>query len=707
MNHHTVVSKALLMIAIGNTTFVNGQGVIDNSKSHHVKLRSIPMQDTKLTTGFWADRFELCAGKMLPAMENSMLGDGAAQLNRIKYMAGLTDKHPGGTPWGDGDCYKWIETMAHVYNLNKDPELDKKMDEWIQIIGKAQEPDGYISTNIGHDNEKRFIKVNAHECYNMGHLLTAACIHYRVTGKESFLELAKKTADFLYRQWKSYPKKMINFPWNPSVYMGLIELYRTTRNANYLELTQIMINNRGANPKPGGDHSDGGTDQTQDFVPIREETQAVGHAVTGTYLYCGAADLYAETGEKELLNALERIWRDIFEKKADITCGVAMGIGVSPRPDGGALHEAFSSYPYKQPNQYNETCANIGAGMFNYRMLLLTGDAKYADWTERMIYNTLNSGVDLQGENWFYCNPLSWDGKPGKMEERNYGLPEMLVPSHHCGVRWRVNNCYCCPPSLARTTAQLHNWFYNISDDGALWINFYGGSKLSTTLADGSKIVLSQTTDYPWDGKIKITIHAAGSNPIPVLIRIPGWVENPNLEINGETFTGTIEPGMYVKINRKWKAGDVIELNLPMPVRLIEANPKVEDLHNKVAVMRGPIVFCLELPKQEGGEKVWNDGVFLTENIELKPEHRSDFLNGVTVLKGNMLTTKGRDKFIRDNADMPATATDTADNRLYRPLTPRDLQPAKEGTVETSLIPYYAWANRGLAYMDVWIRLAR
>jgi uncharacterized membrane protein len=282
------------------------------------------------------------------------------------------------------------------------------MDEWIDIIGKAQEADGYISTNIRQQlGQKRFEKSSAHETYHMGHLLTAACVHYRATGKDNFLQIAKKTADFLCRQWKAEPAKMARIPWNPSDFMGMAEMYRTTHNKDYLVLLKTLVDNRGSRPNPDRDHAYGGTDQTQDRVPLRQEHLAVGHAVTGNYLYCGAADLYAEIGDPKILAALERIWQDIHERKTDITLGVAMdreSKSLSPR--GDEVHENFPNAPYLQPNLYSETCANIGAGMFNYRLFLLTGEAKYADWTERMIYNPLYSGVDLQGERFFYCNPV-------------------------------------------------------------------------------------------------------------------------------------------------------------------------------------------------------------------------------------------------------------------------------------------------------------
>lgn len=303
--------------------------------------------------------------------------------------------------------------------------------------------------------------------------------------------------------------------------------------------------------------------------------------------------------------------------------------------------------------------------------------------------------MDLKGENWFYCNPLAWDGKA------DHGHP------HKTGVRWRTNNCYCCPPSVARTTAKLHNWVYSLSDDG-LWIHLYSGNELTTTLADGLPIRLTQQTDYPWDGKVTLTVWEAGHKEFTIRLRIPGWTNSARLEVNGKAFSGNIRPGTYATIRRRWSAGDVIELNLPMPVRLMEAHPRAGNLRDKVAVMRGPLVYCLELPKQEGGEETWHDGVFLPENIELQPEHRGDFLGGVTVLKGQALTFKGRDAFIKSTvgAAVMKPVTDAHD-RLYRPFTGRALGEPDQGRIALSLIPYYAWANRGLSMMEVWIPLAR
>jgi len=679
----------LFVLGLGNAQRAGGLESVDTSGSPHAKLHNLPPGDVHWTDGFWADRFELCRRSMLPAIQRALLDpQSPAQLNRLKFTAGLYSRNPGGVDWADGDCYKWLEALAQVYGVTRDAPLDRLLDEWIAVMAKAQDEDGYLSTNIGHDRAARWALPYRHECYNMGHLLTAACVHYQATGKKNFLDVAVKLGDFLCREFKPNPPRLVHFPWNPSVYMGLIELYRTTGNRNYLDLAALMIGNRGR--QPGGDYRNGGTDETQDRVPFRQETEAVGHAVCGMYLYCGAADLYAETGEAALLAALQRIWDSVALRKMDITGSVAMGGGTSSR--GDPLHEAFGA-DYAQPNRYNETCATIGHGLFNQRLLLLTGDAKYADLLERVAYNGLNAAVDLQGEHWFYCNPLSWKGGAGE--------------GHLTGLRWRNNDCYCCPPSVARTTAQLHQWIYSRSADG-LWVHLYGGNALATTLADGAPLKLLQQTDYPWDGRVKLTVQAAGPKPFAIHLRIPEWTEQAALKLNGRPVPETVRPATYAVLRRRWQAGDVIELELPMPVRLMVAHPRIRQLRDKVAVLRGPLVYCLELPRREGGEQVWNAGVFLPENIALTPEHRRDFLGGVTVLKGRALTQAGRQQFVRDTAAGAAPdAAAVPGDQLYRRFTPRPLPPPQEGTVAITLIPYYAWANRGLAFMEVWLPLAR
>jgi DUF1680 family protein len=526
----------------------------------------------------------------------------------------------------------------------------------------------------------------------MGHLLTAACVHHRATGKDSFLRMAKRTGDFLYREFRPGRPRLVHFPWNPSAHMGLVELYRTTGDRRYLEVAKIMINNRGSSPG-GGDHRNGGTDQTQDRVPVRAETEAVGHAVCAMYLYCGAADLYAETGEAALLEALGRIWQNVTARQMYVTGAVGAGSGRSYR--GDPVHEAFLGDYVLPERAYAETCSNIANGMWNYRMLAATGDARFADVMERVVYNSMLSAVSVDGKSFFYCNPLSWDGTPGK--------------GHHTGRRWTTEcNCYCCPPSVARTVAKLHNWAYGVSDEG-VWVNLYGGSKLETRLPDGSTIGLTQQTDYPWDGQIKLTVDQAANKPISVMLRIPGWAEGAAAKVNGQPLDQPLKPGAYAEFRRVWSVGEMIDMELPMSVRLIEAHPAVKGLHNKVAVMRGPLVYCLEAPLEQGGEQIWKRGVFLPENVEFTARHDPELLGGVTLLEGTALTFRGRDHFVREvasRAEPPRVATDWEDT-LYQTFQPRELKRAEEDTVPITLIPYYAWANRGLSYMEVWIPLAR
>ncbi len=682
-----------VLLAMITASSVEGAGVVDTSKSEHARLRSVDMDDVRWTTGFWAEKHAICRTAIVPAVHQALLDPkNSEQLVNLRVAAGLQQGPFRGTNWSDGDCYKWLEAVSLVYEVTKDPALDRLLDEWIEVIGKAQREDGFISMNAQlRDDVQPLDAPYTHQLYNMGHLLTAACVHHRATGKDNFLRLAGKTADFLHGRFSPRPPRLVHFPWNPSVYMGMVELYRTTGDRRYLGVAKTMIDNRGSSPG-GGDHRNGGTDQTQDRVPLVEESKAVGHAVCAMYLYCGAADLYAETGEAVLLAALDRIWHSVTKRQMYVTGAVGAGAGRSSR--GDPVHEAFLGDYVLPERAYAETCSNIGNAMWNYRMLTATGEGRFADVMERVLYNSMLSAVSIDGKSFFYCNPLSWDATPGER--------------HHTGRRWTTEcNCYCCPPSVARTIAKIHNWAYSVSDQ-RVWVNLYGGSRLETDLPDGSTIGLTQRTDYPWDGQIKITVDRAPKIPISVMLRIPGWAEGVTSKLNGRPLNHTLEPGTYAAVRRVWSAGDVIELDLPMPVRLIEAHPAVDGLQNKVAVIRGPLVYCFEAPIAQGGTQVWNGGVFLPENIVFTKRHDPQLLGGVTLLDGKALTFRGRDRFVRQLASRPGPSNGRTGwkDTLYRTFQPRDLEPAEEDTVPITLVPYYAWANRGLSYMEVWIPLA-
>jgi len=567
-----------------------------------------------------------------------------------------------GTWWHDGDFYKWLEAVAYVYAVTKDRELDQLVDEVTEVIGEAQQKDGYISTPIIIKGLERFQKVGHHELYNMGHLMTAACIHYRATGKSSLLDIAKKTGDYLYKTFKPRDRRLAHFGFNPSNIMGAVELYRTTGDTKYLELAKIFVDMRGS--------VSGGTDQNQARTALRKEAEAVGHAVTANYLYTGAADVYAETGDRALLRALEKIWQNVALQKMCVTGATgALHRGASSARDD--VHEAYGR-EYQLPNAtaYNETCANIASAMWNWRMLAITGEARFADTMELVLYNSALSGISIDGKHFFYTNVL----------RRTKDVP---LVSWDLPTRQSYLSCFCCPPNIVRTIAKVHGWAYSISDE-AVWVNLYGGSELNCEFVDGTKLKLTQETDYPWDGRIKITVNAPEKKQFAVMLRIPGWAKEATLQVNGQAVRGGLQPGRYFKLNRTWSAGDVIELNLPMPVRLIEANPLVEELRNQVAVKRGPIVYCLESVDLPNGVKV--SEVVIPHNIKLKPEFRRNLLGGVTVLEGEAEVLKEGDW----------------SKRLYRELVPRE--PRK---VTIRLIPYYAWSNRGVSEMTVWMPLDR
>jgi len=654
----------VMAVSYGASAGAGSRGVTNTSSSPYARLKSVDMDAVKWTRGFWAERFALCRNVMILGLRRALQNPrNAAVLSNFRVAAGLVRGRHRGTNWSDGDCYKWLEALAYVYAVIGDKKLARLMDEWIEVIAKAQAPDGYLSTNIQLTDKKRWQNTHHHELYNMGHLLTAACVHHRATGKESFLNIAKKLGDYLYRTFQPRPASLAHFGWNPSNIMGLVELYRTTRDRRYLELAGIFVAMRGSAP--------GGTDLTQDRVLLREETEAVGHCVCACYLYCGAADVVAETGDKALRQALERLWHSATTRKMYITGAVgALPRGKSSR--GDPVHEAFGlDYQLPSRTAYNETCANIANAMWNWRMLALTGEAKHADVIERVLYNSMLSAVGVEGKDFFYCNPLSRDG-------RKDGLAR-----HHTPSRWSIHGCYCCPPSVVRTIAKLHGWAYSISAEG-VWVNLYGGNVLETKLADGSPLKMAQKTDYPWDGKIAITMNEAKSGEFAVMLRIPGWADAASIKINGEGFAGPVEPGKYAAVRRKWKAGDVTELELPMAVRLMEAHPRVAELRDQVAIVRGPIVYCLESPDVPDGVRI--SDVAIPRNIKLVPRFEKDLLGGVTVLEGTACLIKEAD---------------------WRDALYRKLEPDANQMVNIMLIPYYAWANRGVSRMTVWIPLAR
>ena len=652
--------------------------VVDTAKSPHAKLQPIALNDVRWTEGFWADRFATLREKSIPAMWE-LMRDGKYKpfLGHFKIAAGDAEGDYHGAPWNDGDFYKFLEAVTAVYAVTQDPELAAILGESIAAIAKAQRDDGYLHTPVliaqrhGDQSVQPFQDRHNFEMYNMGHLLTAACLYYRVTGREDFLDVAKKTADFLCRTFENPSPDLARNSVCPAHYMGAIELYRTTGDRKYLKLAQTFLEMRNLGVSDG-DKIIGG-DDNQDRIPFVDQREAAGHAVRANYLYAGAADLYLETGDAQLMKPLEAIWQNVVERKLYVTggCG-ALYDGASP--DGSEQQEQISrthqayGRNYQLPNltAHNETCAAIGNVLWNWRMFLATGEAKYVDVIELSLYNAILAGISLDGVDFFYVNPL-----------RNIEpLPTAL---RWARTRVPFVTSFCCPPNVLRTLAEVSGMAYSHAGD-ELWVNLYGGNRMSTEL-NGSRLTITQTTDYPWDGQINFTVDECSDKPFALKLRIPGWCDGATLSVNDAAVAGKLASGSYAELRRAWKAGDRVTLNLPMPPRLIEANPQVEETRNQLAVQRGPIVYCLESPDLPAGVRVHE--VALPGDTELRVVHGPKLLGGVT-----MIETTGT---VRKEGDWTG--------RLYRPLD----NDARGRAIDMRLIPYYAWANRGPSEMTVWM----
>jgi DUF1680 family protein len=652
------------------------RGLADTSASPHVKLRSVGIGDVKWTQGFWADRFATCRKESIPHLWRILSGTEYSQFyHNFLIAAGREQGRHRGPAFNDGDLYKWVEAAAAVYAVTRDESLDRLLDQVIAVISEAQRADGYLHTPVlirqrqGDAAAQPFRDPLAFEAYNLGHLLTAACVHYRATGKTNFLAVARKAGDFLETAFKNPTPQTARCAICPSHYMGMVELYRATREPRYLALARKLIDTR--------DLVKDGTDDNQDRIPFRRQIQATGHAVRANNLYAGAADLYAETGDASLLPPLLKIWDDVVTTKLYVTGGAgALYDGASP--DGskqqkqiGRVHQAYGR-PYQLPNStaHNETCASVANVLWNWRMLQITGEARFADMLELVLYNAALAGISLDGKAFFYTNTLRQ-------------LDRMPVELRWSRTRKPFISSFCCPPNLVRTIAEAGNYAYCKSAQG-VWVNLYGGGVLDTRLAGGGRLRLTQQTDYPWDGRVKITMVDVPPGAFSVMLRIPGWAKGATLSVNGTHERKALGPGTYHEVRRVWSAGDILELNLPMRTRLLQAHPLVEEARNQVAVERGPLVYCLESTDLPRGVTVAS--ISIPARIDLKPRFDGKLLSGITVLEGQ------------------AQALSEADwgNRLYR-----DLPALNTRAIPVRLIPYYAWGNRGSSEMTVWLPLGR
>jgi DUF1680 family protein len=621
-------------------------------------VQPVPFTAVRITGGFWQAKQEINRTVTVPfglqqCEETNRLKnfDLAAETMRRRAAGEKTFQNTPATiyPFDDSDAYKVIEGASYALSIKPDPVLEKRLDAVIARIAAAQEPDGYLYTfrtmhpdSPAHDwiNQKRWLNDPglSHELYNLGHLYEAAVAHYQATGKRTLLDIALKSAGLLWHDFGSGELRIA--PGHEVVEMGLVKLYRITGERRYLQLAQIFLDARGP----------GGPEYNQRHLRVVDQTTAVGHAVRANYLYAGMADVAALTGDARYLAAISRISDNVTAKKLYLTGSVGA------RAEG----EAYGS-DYELPNDgYNETCAAIALMMWNHRMFLLTGEARYIDVLERSCFNGVISGVSLSGDRFFYTNPCVYDG----------------VKKNNSGFAGRVPwfGCACCPPNLMRALAALTGYFYAVRDD-SLYVNFFAQSEGEATVA-GTTVKLVQSTDYPWNGKVRLTVCPAQPKTFTVRVRIPEWAQGRPLpsdlygyddprpavwsvQVAGEPAATPVEHG-YVAITREWHSGDVVEIDLPMNVHAVHGNPQIAATKDRIAFERGPIVYCVEAV----------DHTFIPEDVVVSPQAKvvaqlqPDLLGGVTVLK----IDRG------DNAE-PVTA-----------------------------IPYYAWNNRGLAPMAVWLK---
>ena len=647
------------------------RGVAETNSLPFAKVFPIGIGEARWTSGFWFDKFELCRIQMIPSMERLMEGTNYSQFFRnFEIAAGLVEGKSRGANFNDGDFYKWIEGASATLAITNDAALDAELDRIIGVIGQAQRADGYLNTPTlikmrGDTNAAPFSDRSNFELYNFGHLFTTAGVHHRVTGKTNLLAIAVKAADFLDRSFSGATPESARSPVCPSHYMGLIDLYRTTHEPRYLSLARKLFAMRSG-------VQDGG-DDNQDRIPFDKQTNAMGHAVRANYLYAGAADLFLETGDTHFWNPLEPIWKNVVEEKLYITggCG-ALYDGASPDASNdqksmSRVHQAYGrNYQLPNTTAHNETCANIGNAMWNWRMFLATGEAKFMDVVELELYNAILSGGALDGTNFFYTNPLRvTDPLPTELRWSRTRVP--FVGS------------FCCPPNLVRTIAESADYAYAKSAD-AVWINLYGGSTFATEMSGVGKIKLTQATEYPWNGRVRITISECSGKEFALKLRVPGWTKSALVRINQQPEGSSARPGTYFEIRRSWQPGDFVDVDMPMPLRLMEANPLVEEDLNQVAVQRGPVVYCLESPDLPAGVKI--SEVMMPAGCELRARYDRQLLDGVVVLEGKLA----------------AHVADDWQGKLYREVQPAELKP-----ISVKFIPYFTWQNRGPAEMTVWL----
>lgn len=623
---------------------------------HGYPIDPVPFTSVKVTDNFWGQRLKASREVTIPLAFSKCEETGRYE-NFIKAAHPSDTIKVGGLSFDDTDVYKTIEGASYLLQTYPDKKLEHYIDSVLVIVAAAQEPDGYLYTsrtmNPKHPHEwagtKRWETVEdlSHEFYNLGHMVEGAIAHYQATGKTNFLDIAKKYADCVCREIGDGPGQVARVPGHQIAEMALAKLYLVTGDKKYLDQAKYFLDKRGYTSRKDK--------YSQAHMPVVEQDEAVGHAVRAAYMYAGMADVAALTGDSAYIMAIDRIWDNIVGKKYYITGGIG----------ATSNGEAFGEN-YELPNMsaYCETCAAIGNVYVNHRLFLLHGDSKYYDVVERTLYNGLISGVALDGGAFFYPNPLESMGQ-------------------HQRQPWF--GCACCPSNIARFIPSLPGYVYAVKNDD-IYVNLYMANT-GTLDVNGKKVVLSQEGNYPWNGDITIKIDRNNAGEFGLKLRIPGWVKNQpvpsdlyyyndnkrlgyTVKVNGVAANGTLTPDGYYTIDRKWKKGDKVEVHFDMEPRTVVANNKVEADRGRIAVERGPIVYCAEFPDNDFEVL----SAFMNQNPKFTEKYSSDKLYGIVELSTDAQVLSYDDK---------------------GRLTAKD--------VKLNMIPYYAWNHRGRGQMAVWL----